>query len=425
MKRIAIVGFGGAGYCAAKAAREYDPEAFIDVYNDTGVGPYNPMLTTYYAKADIDYNGMFPFGQLDEIAQRLRLCPHPDTTVKSLDAGRRILGLADGSEAAYDGIVLSTGASAFVPPIPGAQLPGVFTMRTYKDAMRLKEALAAGNIRSGLVIGASWVGIKVVEDFDAFGVACTLVDGADRIFPIATFEKTARRIQADLEGSGVALSFGQMLSRIERDKDGRLAAVMKGEDRFVADAIAVCIGVRPNTALAREAGLAVNRGILVDERMRTSVPGIYAAGDCCEAPELQSGERRNIGVWMNAQRQGATAGANIVGIPAVCASDIVLNLAHYMGRDFVSIGDIKTCMPEDEIYEYEDSRIYIRAVKGGGKIRCVNLISAIDSAGIVKHAMIRAFGGGSAGFDARAFCLMRDKGIPDSFIKFMGGISID
>lgn len=425
MKRIAIVGFGGAGYCAAKAAREYDPEAVIDVYSDTDVGPYNPMLTTYFVKGDITYDNMFPFGTLGDIADHLKLNVYPETPVKRLNAARKSLEFNDGSEASYDAILLSTGASAVVPPIPGIDLPGVFKMRTYRDALELKEMLSSGKIRSGLVIGASWVGIKIVEDLYEMGIPCTLVDGADRIFPVASFDETSRKIEDDLAASGIKLSFGQMLSCIEREEDGRLTAVMQSGKRFTADTVAVCIGVRPNSVLAREAGIAVNRGVLVDEKMQTSAPGIYAAGDCCEAPEVQSGECRNIGVWMNAKRQGAVAGANLVGGSKENANNILLNLAHYMGRDFVSIGDIRTCGPDDDVYEYDSPDMYIRAVKGDGKIRCINLLSMVERSGIIKHALLRAFGGGLSGLNVRASCLLSEKGIPNDFITFVGGTIID
>lgn len=425
MKKIAIIGFGGAGYNAAKAVRAYDTDADIHVYSDTGIGPYNPMLTTYYVKGAIDYAALFPFGSLDEIVERLSVRVHRETCVVGMDAKRKILRLSDGSSAQYDRILISTGASAFIPPITGIDLPGVFKMRTARDAVQLKAVLDRNEIHTGLVIGASWVGIKVIEDFYARGIQSTLVDGAGWIFPTATFQETADRIHADLEKKGIGLSFHQMLSRIEREPDGRLTAVMQSGSRFTADVIAVCIGIRPNVGFAKEAGIAVNRGILVDDQMRTNVPDIYAAGDCCEAREIQSGEHKNIGVWMNAQRQGAVAGANMAGVPEKFGSNILLNLAHYMDFDFVSIGDVSACRPEDEVYEYEDERYYIRAVKNGGTLQCVNMIGTAESNGVMKHALIRSFETGVTALDIKSACFMREKGVPDSFIEFLGGISVD
>lgn len=425
MKKIAIVGFGGAGYNAARAARKYDPDAVIDVYTETDTGPYNPMLTTYFVKGAIDCPALFPFGSLEDIRTNLHINIFPETSVVAMDAGQKRLTLSNNVTQQYDSILISTGASAFMPPIAGIDLLGVFKMRTARDAAALKQELDRGRAKIGLVIGASWVGIKVIEDFDARGMKCILVDGANWIFPTATFEETAQRIHKDLRQKGVELAFGQMLARIEREPDGRLSAVMQSGSRFTADIIAVCIGIRANIRFAIDAGIQAGRALIVDEHMRTSAPGIYAAGDCCEAVDIQTRTPKNIGVWMNAQRQGAVAGANMVGVSEKFGANLLLNLAHYMDYDFVSIGDITTCTPEDEAYEYEDDHYYILAKKRRGRITCINMIGTADSNGVVKQILTRAFETGSTGLDIKTACFLIDKGFPKGFIDFIGGITID
>ena len=425
MKKIATVGFGGAGYNAARAARKYDPDAVIDVYTETDTGPYNPMLTTYFVKGAIDCPALFPFGSLEDIRTNLHINIFPETSVVAMDAGQKRLTLSNNVTQQYDSILISTGASAFMPPIAGIDLLGVFKMRTARDAAALKQELDKGRAKIGLVIGASWVGIKVIEDFDARGMKCILVDGANWIFPTATFEETAQRIHKDLRQKGVELAFGQMLARIEREPDGRLSAVMQSGSRFTADIIAVCIGIRANIRFAIDAGIQAGRALIVDEHMRTSAPGIYAAGDCCEAVDIQTRTPKNIGVWMNAQRQGAVAGANMVGVPEKFGANLLLNLAHYMDYDFVSIGDITTCTPEDEAYEYEDDHYYILAKKRRGRITCINMIGTADSNGVVKQILTRAFETGSTGLDIKTACFLIDKGFPKGFIDFIGGITID
>ncbi len=425
MKKIAIVGFGGAGYNAARAARRHDADAVIDVYTDTDLGPYNPMLTTYYVKGAIPLDALFPFGSLDKIREELHLNIYANTSVTAMNAEEKTLTLSDGAVRAYDSILISTGAGAFMPRCPGIDLPGVFKMRTAHDAMKLKTELDKGEIKTGLVIGASWVGIKVIEDFDARGIACTLVDGAKWIFPTATFEETSRRIHKDLREKGVELHFQQMLDHIEPEENGQLTAVMQNGSRFTADAIAVCIGIRVYIRFAMDAGLKTNRALVVDEHMQTSAPGIYAAGDCCEAPEAQTGAPFNIGVWMNAQRQGAVAGANMVGVPKEFGANMLLNLAHYMDYDFVSIGNILTCTPEDEVYEYEDDRYYILAKKKDGRISCINMIGTADSNGVMKQILLRAYETGRLATDVRSTCFLLDNGFPRSFIDFIGGTTID
>ena len=425
MEKIAIIGFGGAGYSAAKEIRKNDRSAELHVYSDTGIGPYNPMLTTYYVKGAIPYEGMFPFGSLEEISEELELIIHTELPVTGIRATEKILEFADGRQEQFDKIVITTGASAIMPPVPGISLPGVFKMRTVQDAVDLKKALDANRVRDCLVIGASWVGIKVVEDIRERGLSCTLVDGASLMFCTAAFQETSDRARKDLEEKGVKVSCGQMLSSIEQEADGRLKAVMKSGDTFTADMVAVCVGVRTNTAFVRESGIELNRGIIVNSRMETNVPGIYAAGDCCEALDTQAGIHRNIGVWLNAIQQGRVAGANASGHPAEFDANVLVNLAHYLDYDFISIGDISGCRPEDPVYEYEDEHLYIRAVRRDGRIQCLNVINSADSNGLLKNIFIKSLKSPEAALDIPSICKLRAKGFPESFIELLGGKCID
>ena len=424
MKRLAIVGFGGAGYNAAKAARSVSPDAEIDVYTDTDVGPYNPMLTTYYVKNAIAYDTLFPFGALEEIAQSLRLNIHTGCPVTGLLAQERAVELANGTRRRYDSILLSTGASALMPPIPGIDLPGVLKMRTAADARLLKERIETGGLKDALVVGASWVGIKVIEDFYEKGIACTLVDGAKWIFPVAAFRETAQRIQADLDRTSVRQAYGQMLERIEREPDGRLAACMKGGERFSADTVVVCIGIRPNVGFLKGSGLEIGRAVRVDRKQQTNIPGIYAAGDCCEGFEMQSGTYKHVGVWANAQNQGRVAGINMAGGNEEFSSNLLLNLAHYLHVDFLSIGDITTCCPGDEVYEYEDDYYYIRGVKKGKDIKCINIFGPPESNGILRSGFVKSLQHEQT-FSDYGVAALQAAGYPDSFIKFLGGSDHD
>lgn len=425
MNKIAIIGFGGAGYNAAREIRRRDRSARIDVYSDTDIGPYNPMLTTYYIKGTIPYEAMFPFGDIETIKRDLDLDFYGETPVTGILPEEKKVLLADGTGVQYDNILISTGASALMPPIPGLELPGVYKMRTAYDAVELKKALESGSIKSGLVIGASWVGIKIVEDLAAADIPCTLVDGAPWMFYVAAFEQTAARAQRDLESKGVKVACDQMLDHIEKAPDGRLTAVMKSGDRFTADMIAVCIGVRMNVDFLKDSGIALGRGVQVDRRMRTNYEGIYAAGDCCEAVDIQNGKHRNIGVWLNANRQGAVAGANMAGGCEEFDANVLVNLAHYMDYDLISIGDVSVCQDTDEVYEYEDDRYYIRAVKDGGAIKCINMIGSADSNGVVKNIFIKSIENPEGKMDVKTACYLQEKGFPNSFIDFLGGVSVD
>ena len=200
---------------------------------------------------------------------------------------------------------------------------------------------------------------------------------------------------------------------------------MQNGRRFTADTIAVCIGVRMNVGFLKDSGIKMGRGVLVDQAMQTNYPGIYAAGDCCEAMDTQCGIHRNIGVWFNANKQGRVAGANMAGSHMEFDANVLVNLAHYLDYDFISIGDISACKPEDEVYEYEDQAYYIRAVRSGREIRCINVIGSADSNGVIKNAFIKAVENRDAPLDIQTVCFLKAKGFPDRFIDFLGGKTVD
>lgn len=425
MKKIAIIGFGGAGYCAAREARRRDAQAEIHVYSDTQSGPHNPMLTTYYVKGAIPYDAMFPFGSLEDIRKELNLTVHPDKPVTGLDPAERKIRLADGSEAQYDAVIICTGASAVKPQLEGADLPGVFTMRTAADAEQLKEALSSGRVQSGLVFGASWSGIKVVEDFVEAGVDCTLMNRSRQAFSRALFPQTAERVQSDLCAKGVHLAFGRTLERIEKDEAGRLTAVSNTGERYTADLIAVTSGVRPNLAFLQGTDIAVGKGILVNDRMETNYPGIYAAGDCCDAFETQNRTHKNLALWLNAMQQGRVAGSAAAGGDARFGANVSLSLAHYLHYDFFSIGDASLCGESDEVYEYEDENLYIRGVRDANAVKCLNVIGSAESNGILKSAFIKGIENANTGLDLKSVCYLKWKGFPDGFINFLGGLTLD
>ncbi len=421
MGKYAVIGFGNAGFHAVKAIRERDAGSVVDIYSDGDLPPANPMLTTYYVKGTLEYQDIFPHGGLDEIEKTYHVNFHGKKKVIKVDPERLALSFEDGNSAGYDKILIATGASAFLPPAVGARLPGVLTVRTPGDAKRLREILDSRRVGSILVVGASMVGIKIVEIAAARGIGCTLADGAPHLFPLAAFESTAGRIQSFLENRGVKLAFSSMLSNITADGNG-LRAVMKDGREFPADLVVICIGTKANTDLVRGTAVPVGRGILVDRKMQTGVPGIYAAGDCAEGFELQSGERRVVGLWANAAYQGRTAGANMAGGCAEFDFTILHNISRFMGMDFIGMGDAARVSPEDEIFEYERGGVYIKAVKEpGGKIKCVNTLGTGRVGGILKSRFMKRLAGAGKIGDDLMECLLTDAGIPLSLINFLGG----
>ena len=282
MKKYAIVGFGCAGYHGARAIRQTDPAGQIVVYSDHGQPPFNPMLTTYYAGDVLRLSAAFPFGTLPEIKRSLALTLHTHSRVRQVLAAEKTIVLEDGTaEGGFDAILIATGASALVPG-PLRQGGGrFFVIRTLEDTQLLRQRLEEEPVRRAVVVGGSMVGIKVVELLHRRGIEVTLADGAPYLFPLAAYESTAHEIQGRLDLMGIRQIYGAQVSSIQPEgvllADGR---------QLKADLVCLCIGTRANLELVSNTQalegqpIQIGRGIIVDQHMASSCPGLYAAGDC-------------------------------------------------------------------------------------------------------------------------------------------------
>ncbi len=418
-KRYAIVGFGCAGYQALSALRESACDAEIHVFSDLDQPPANPMLTTYYAAGRLPYEALFPFGTLDDIRRRCAPILHTGVSVTALDPEERTLTCGGTAFGPFDGILLATGAEPVVPPL-GVTVGGrVLCMRTVADAQALRARLEQGDVRSVTVIGGSMVGIKIVELCQEAGLSCTLADMADRIFPLSAFSDVSEEIQRRLTEKGVALRFGAAVTGAEETTEQVTTSFAQGEP-VTSDLLVLCIGTRAKTALAREAGLEVNRGIVVNDSMETSAPGIYAAGDCCEGRNLMTGGHQIIGLWANAAYQGQTAGHCMAGDPAVFSGNILHNITHFMGMDFISFGDVNAQGEVHTIGKPTDDR-YVEAVVSGGELRCVNLLDSYHISGVVKNYMMNRFSGNHAPLPTALRGLLAREGFTDEFLSLFEG----
>ena len=419
MRRTAIIGFGGGGYHAAKALRQADPSVEIDVYTDTGEAPANPMLTTYYVAGRIPRSAVTPFGPAEKIAQELRLNLHAGERVQKLRAKERTVVLSDGSARSYDDIVIATGSHPLVPPIQGlpADRAGIYVMRTLADADRLLEKIQSG-LSSALVIGASWVGIKVLEALHAHGVPTVLADMAPRIFSTATLPPVAEKIHRHLEGLGIGLKFGSGISSICPDGEGLVSTFSDGA-QIRSEIVALCMGLRPTVDIVDPAEFEMGRGLRVDLGMRTSVPHIYAVGDCCEAYEMITRQPMSVNLWANAFVQGEVAGRNIAGIPSEFQGNFIHNITHFLDMDFIGLGDNRT---QGDLVSYTHPREgwEFYAVLTGRGIECINILDNRRACGPAKAALIKRLKAPGEDIGPAARLALLDSGLPEAIIAEIG-----
>jgi len=418
MERFAIVGLGCAGCHAIEAIRETNREARIHVYSDTALPPYNPMLTTYYVAGRLPYEGLFPFGSLEEIARRLDVTIHTQERVVSVKARERKLVLSDGREESYDKILISTGATAFVPG-SFAGLKRAFCMRTVDDAVALHDALEKREYKDAVIVGASMVGIKVAELLYKRGCHVTLADMAPHIFALAAYPEVSGMIEDRLRRMGIDLTFGQAIAGAEENNDGTTTVKLADGSSIDTELLVLNIGTRAATGLVNPDEVAVERGIVVNDHMETSVPGIYAAGDCCQGNNLQSGQTQIIGLWANAGTQGRAAGRNMAGAMGESDGNILHNITHFLDMDFIGLGDNRLT-GEVKTFRSPDGRFYLQAVIRDGKPVGFNILDNYGVSGILKAYLIKVLRGERPVFSSQQRVQLIRFGLSENFIDELG-----
>ena len=420
MSRFAIIGFGCAGYNALRAIRESGSTDEVEVYSTFPHAPANPMLTTYYVKGKIPYEAMFPYGTTEEILAKYPCTLHSGVGVTALNAAHRELTLTTGEKKRYDKILIASGATAVNLPVGDIPADRIFTMRTVHDAERLKEALEQRKVRSALVVGASMVGIKIVELLLERGIHTIFSDLAPHIFPTAAYEAVSERIEKYLTEKGVELHFGAKTEAAHMENDTGVIEMSDGTTVH-ADIVVMCVGTRADIRWIAPDELKINRAIVVDETMQTSAEGIYAAGDCCEGCDLILGATRNIGLYASAYVQGETAGLNMAGIPTRCEGNILHNITHFMQIDFVSFGD-KSLPGERRVLLDQDDR-YIEVTLQDGHLVCINMLNCYGLSGVVKNCILHYFNRHMQPLNREEEGVLAKSGLPNELIQILGGMA--
>jgi NADPH-dependent 2,4-dienoyl-CoA reductase/sulfur reductase-like enzyme/nitrite reductase/ring-hydroxylating ferredoxin subunit len=302
---VVIVGGGAAGNAAAEMLRREGYSRGITMLSADNSPPCDrPNLSKGYlaGMSPADSNPLRPPDFYKEQRIELKLT----SRVASIDAAKRKVHLADGTSHAYDALILATGAEPVRLDVPGSNLPHVHYLRTLADA----DALIAKALTShrAVVIGASFIGLEVTSSLRARNIAVDVV--APDAVPMERIlgTKVGTSVRELHERHGVTFHLGTTAASI--DERG---VTLKTGERIAADLVVIGIGVRPAVSLAEQAGVAIDRGVTVDEYLETSVPGIFAAGDIARWPDPLTGDRIRVEHWVVAERQGQTAARNILG----------------------------------------------------------------------------------------------------------------
>ncbi|HAZ07484.1 MAG TPA: CoA-disulfide reductase [Elusimicrobia bacterium] len=316
-KRILIVGGVAGGASAAARARRLSEDADIVLFErGRHVSFANCGMPYYIGGAILDRDRLL-VQTADGLKARYGIEVRVQTEVLRVDRARKLLVVRgpDGAEKSetYDALILSPGAQAIRPPLPGGAHPRVFTLRSLADMDAIKTAVDGLKGCRALIMGGGYIGLEMAEAFRARGLEVTLVELSGQVFAPADPEMVAP-VHRRLRDNGVDLRLGVSVTSLSQADNGLKAALSTGDELDCALALQA-IGLRPETALAREAGLALgpSGGIAVDAHMRTSDPSIYAVGDAVEVSEFVTGNKALIPLAGPASRQGRIAADNALG----------------------------------------------------------------------------------------------------------------
>ena len=324
-----VLGGGVAALSAAKAIRARNETATIVLVSEEEVLPYNrPMLTKNLSREGLDTDLSI---QPESWYEENRIYPMLGQRAAKLDLTAREITLESGMKLAYDKLVYALGARCFVPPIEGANLGGVYTIRSIGDAQTVHAKAASGS--KAVVIGGGVLGLETAWELKKSGLEVTVVESMPRLLAGKLDEEASSLLTRIAEAAGVSIISNAKIARIEGESEVSAVLLADGT-RIPADFVVVSCGIRANSALAEAAGLRTNRAVVVNANMQTSASRVWAAGDCAEYDGL------NYGVWAEASQQGEIAGANAAGDELTYRPEAPALTMNALGTSLYAVGDI-------------------------------------------------------------------------------------
>ncbi len=334
MEKVIIIGNGAAGATAAEVIRKNNNDINISIYSDEPYPFYSRIKLPHFLGDEIGQEDTYIY-KTDWYKEK-KIEFYPATQIKKAEAAEKYVIAEKGEKICYDKLLFATGSDNFVPLIKGRGKKGFFTLRTIKDVLSIKEYSSNG--KNAVFIGGGLLGLEAARGLKVRGLDVTVVEFSSRLLPRQLDEKGAKVLQRLIEKMGIKIVLSgesdEVLGKnnVEglRLKDGRTVET---------DIVIISAGITPRIELAKEAGITVNKGIVINERMETSIKDIYAAGDCAEF------QGRVYGLWTASSEQGAIAGSNISGANTVYNGTVPSTTLKIVGIDLTSIGIVNPETP--------------------------------------------------------------------------------
>ena len=331
-RRHVIVGGGTAGLNAILTIREQD-RGESEVVLVSAERPYSRMVLPYYLGRGIAESHVFTATPA-RLAQ-LRVHAHIGPRAAGLDTTANKLTLDDGTVLPYDDLLIATGSSAVRAPVPGADGSGVHSFWTLEQARGVLAGIREGS--QVVMVGAGFIAFTILNAILALKAKLTILEVAPRILPRMVDETAAGMVEMWLRHHGVEVKTGVTLTTIENAQDRKRLRFQGGED-LIADLVIMATGIRTNLEWLNGSGVRVNRGIVVDDHLRSNVQNVYAAGDVAEGRDLVTGDQAVHAIEPTAMEHGRVAGANMAGRDVAYRGSLLMNIVEVCHLDMASFG---------------------------------------------------------------------------------------
>lgn len=373
-----IIGNSAAAVGAVEAIRSVDKRNPLTIISDEPYHTYSRPLISYFLAGKVTEDRMLyrprDFYQKNKVGLIL------GKRAVSLDTQGCKVYLEDGETVAYDRLLLATGGKPFIPRTEGLDKESIFTFSSWDDVRNIKANLRENT--KAVVVGGGLTGLKAAESLKVLGVEVTVVELADRVLSTILDSQAASLIQKVLDQAGIKFYFGTTVAEV-LGKDRVSGILLQDGTQLECDILIFSIGVTPNIDLVRDTLVETGKGIIVDKHMRTSVNGIYGAGDAAEGYDFLFGKNRVVATLPNAYKQGETAGFNMAGVPMAYAGSFPFNSVSLFGFPIITAGLQQAEGNVDEYIEINrEQGTYRKILVKNNNVVGFIFLNEVDRAGI-------------------------------------------
>ncbi len=386
-----IIGNSASGTAAIQAIRECDKKNKITVISDEPHFNYSRPLISYLLGKKVDVDRISYCGKDFYKDNKVELILNRNA--KRLGLKTKHVILSDRRKIPFNKLLIAAGGTPVIPKVKGLGSDGVFTFTKLSDAQNIQSYIKKNKVKEAVVVGGGLIGLKATDALIELKIKVTIVELADRVLSTTFDSKASSIIAAALEKKGCRLVTNNTIIEI-RSQESQIkkvnhnsnvkSVILEDKGEIQCHMVIIAIGVKPNMELVKDTPIKVNKGIVVNNFMKTNVKDIFASGDCCEASDLLSGRKRPIAIWPVAVRQGKIAGYNMAGVKKEYLGSFAMNSMELCGIPTISVGETHPGGKDYQVLEYLDQEksVYKKIVLKDETMVGAIFVGDIERAGI-------------------------------------------